>query len=70
MDGAHCLLSLVFHKQSLDISNSVARHEDALATKGLPDIPFHASTLMYGKDAYHGLDLGKRKLPITSAYSY
>lgn len=70
MDGPHYLLSLVFHKHTLDISNSVARHEDALATKGPPDIPFHASPLMYGKEAYRGLDLGKRMLPITSAYSH
>ena len=36
------------------------------APRGLPDIPFHASPLMNGKDQYSGLDLRTRKMPLGS----
>lgn len=66
MDCPYYPLSLVFHDQSLDIGESIARYENALAAKGLPNIPFHASPLMYGKDAYRGLGLETRKQLLSS----
>lgn len=41
-------------------------YESALCAKGLPDIPFHASPLMNGKDQYSGLDLRTRKMMLGS----
>ena len=55
------LLTVVMHGQSDSIANSIETYEDALRAKGLPDIPFHASPLMNGKDPYSGLDLRTRK---------
>ena len=49
------------HDQSDNIANSIEAYEDALRAKGLPDIPFHASPLMNGKDLYSGIDLRTRK---------
>ena len=36
--------------------------------KGLPDIPFYASPLIYGKDAYGDLDLATRKRLLASFF--
>ena len=41
-------------------------YESALRAKGLPDIPFHASPLMNGKDQYSGLDLRTCKMMLGS----
>ena len=61
LSDRHCLLTVVMHDQSDSIANSIETYEDALCAKGLPDIPFHASPLMNGKDLYSGLDLRTRK---------
>ena len=53
----HYLLTVVMHDQSESIADSIAAYEGALRTKGLPNIPFHASPLMNGKDLYSALDL-------------
>ena len=60
------LLTVVMHGQSDSIANSIEAYEDALRAKGLPDIPFHASPLMNGKDPYYGLDLRTRKMMLGS----
>ncbi len=60
------LLTVVMHDQSESIADSIAAYEGALRAKGLPDIPFHASPLMNGKDQYSGLDLRTRKMPLGS----
>ena len=54
------------HDQSESIADSIAAYEGALRAKGLPDIPFHASPLMNGKDQYLGLDLRTRKMMLGS----
>lgn len=48
----YCLVTLVFHNQDDSIAEPVRAYEKALSDKNLPDIPFHASPLMYGKGAY------------------
>ena len=50
LSDRHYLLTVVMHDQSENIANSIAAYEGALRAKGLPDIPFHASPLMNGKD--------------------
>ena len=52
----YVLMTLVLHDQSESIVSAIQNYEGSLASKGLPDIPFHASPLMYGKDAYFSLD--------------
>ena len=52
------------HDQSDSIANSIEAYEDAFRAKGLPDMPFHASPLMNGKDLYSGLDPRTRKMLI------
>ena len=59
--SAYCIVSLVFHEQSDGLEESIGAYECDLQTKGLPDIPFHASPLMYGKGPYESLDMGERK---------
>lgn len=62
LSDRHYLLTVVMHNQSDSIADSIEAYESALRTKGLPDIPFHASPLMNGKDQYSGLDLRTRKM--------
>ena len=62
----HYLLTVVMHDQSDSIADSIEAYESALRAKGLPDIPFHASPLMNGKDLYSGLDLRARKMMLGS----
>ena len=66
LSDRHYLLTVVMHDQSEDITNSIEAYEGALRAKGLPDIPFHASLLMNGKDLYSGLDLKTRKMLLGS----
>ena len=66
LSDRHYLLTVVMHDQSENIANSIAAYEGALRAKGLPDIPFHASTPMNGKDQYSGLDVRTRKMPLGS----
>ena len=66
LSDRHYLLTVVMHDQSENIANSIAAYEGALRSKGLPDIPFHASPLMNGKDQYSGLDLRTRKMMLGS----
>ena len=54
------------HDQADGIAGSIEAFEGALRAKGLPDIPFHASPLMNGKDQYSGLNLGTRKMLLGS----
>ena len=55
------LVSLVFHDQSKPIDEAIGRYELSLREKGLPNIPFHASPLMNGKDEYEFIDMAERK---------
>lgn len=55
------LLTLVFHDQSDDITDNVARYESALRVANLPDIPFHMGPLLNGHGDYEHLTLDERK---------
>ncbi|MGN0262723.1 MAG: DUF3800 domain-containing protein [Eggerthellaceae bacterium] len=52
----YCLVTLVLHNQLDSIETLIASYESSLKEKNLPDIPFHASPLMYGKDRYRDID--------------
>ena len=66
LSDRYYLLTVVMHDQSDSIAESTKAYEDALCAKGLPDIPFHASPLMNGKDQHSGLDLRTRKMMLGS----
>jgi hypothetical protein len=55
------LLTLVFHDQANDITPNITKHEQALRTAGLSDIPFHMSPLLNGHHDYEHLTLSQRK---------
>ncbi|WP_282741427.1 ABC transporter [Olsenella uli] len=55
------LVVLVLHEQDAPIADAIVRYETDLAAKGLPDVPFHAGPLMYGKDAYKDMPLAERR---------
>lgn len=61
LSDRYYLLTVIMHDQSDSIAESIEAYENALRAKGLPDIPFHASPLMNGKDLYSALDLRTRK---------
>ena len=54
-------MSLVFHEQDEVLDSYISAMEEDLARKGLPNLPFHASPLMYGKEPYNGLEMEVRK---------
>ena len=59
--SAYYLVTVVFHDQAEPIEAAVAAYEQALADKGLPDIPFHATPLLRAHDSYSGLSVADRK---------
>ncbi len=63
------LLTLVLHEQSDDISRAIELYEKDLRAKNLPDIPLHASPLMYSKDDYAGMDIQDRKRLLQSFFT-
>lgn len=62
----YCIVSLIFHEQSDLLEGAIASMEQDLRIKGLPNIPFHASPLMYGKGDYEVLDMETRKRILAS----
>lgn len=62
------LLTLVFHDQSFRVAPLIEAYKNSLNSKGLPDIPLHASPLIYGKGEYENLDLATRKRLLASFF--
>ena len=62
----YCIASLVFHEQDDELGSFISAMEDDLARKGLPNLPFHASPLMYGKGPYKELEMDTRKKILAS----
>ena len=60
------LLVLVLHEQDHDIEQGIGRYQQALVSKGLPDIPFHASPLLNGHGGYEDMELAERKQLLSS----
>ncbi len=61
LSDRHYLLAVVMRDQSNSIADSIRSYESAFHAEGLPDTPFHALSLMNGKDLYSGLDPRTRK---------
>ena len=62
-DGSskYYLITLVFHNQADNIRDAILSYQRALKDRRLPDIPFHASPLMNGNDAYSHMPMDERK---------
>lgn len=67
-ESRYYLLTVVFHDQDDDIAPQIARYEQALHDKGLPDVPLHAGPLMNGHDDYEGMDIQDRKRLLQSFF--
>lgn len=55
------LITLVLHEQRDSLAGEIALYERSLRDRGLPDIPFHMTPLLYRKKAYEGIDEATRK---------
>ncbi len=60
------LVTFVLHDQADDVEPAIARYEESLAVRGLPDIPFHATPLMRASAYYEGMDMATRKALLSS----
>lgn len=56
-DSDYYILTLVFHNQSDDISQSITRYEHVLRERGLPDVPFHFVPLTHGNGPFAQMDV-------------
>ena len=56
-----CLAVMVFHDQTEDLGPALGAYESNLCERSLPDVPFHASPLMYGKGQYETFSLQEHK---------
>ena len=54
-------VTLVIHNQADSLAVPLAHYRASLRDRGLEDIPFHASPLMNGHDAYENMELRTRK---------
>ena len=57
----YCLITLVFHDQGESLEEQTLAYERSLCAKQLPDVPFHASPLIYGKGDYRHMTMAERK---------
>ena len=56
----------MFHEQDADLASAISAMEEDLKKKSLPNLPFHASPLMYGKGPYKDLEMETRKRILAS----
>lgn len=59
-ESKYYLLTLVFHNQGHDLSRSITLYEQSLASRGLPNIPFHFNPLLRANEGYQHLDASLR----------
>lgn len=59
-ESKYYLLTLVFHDQSEDLSHTINLYEQSLASRGLPDVPFHFNPLLRANEGYWNLDASQR----------
>lgn len=64
-NAKHYLITLVFHRQSISIQQDIARYEQVLRDRNLPNIPLHMNPLMRGNDAYRNMPIQTRMRLLT-----
>lgn len=60
------LVTLVLHEQDDSLGQDIDLYERSLRDKGLPDIPFHMTPLLYRKKGYADMDEAMRKRLLSS----
>lgn len=55
------LVTLVFHEQSHNLSDALARYDQFIRDKRLADMPMHLGSLLTGHKEYEGFSIGTRK---------
>lgn len=66
----YCLITIVLHNQEDFLHSYINSYENALSNKGLPNIPMHASPLLYGKGDYAHLDHETRHQLLASFFVF
>ena len=56
-----CLVAVVLHEHSADVSAPIEEYEKRLAPAGLSDVPFHGKDLLHGNEGYRAVSPGDRK---------
>lgn len=64
------IVTLVFHDQSSDISNSIARLDAKFRQSGFPESPVHTGPLIRREGEYRNLSLLVRKSIFNSLYNF
>lgn len=59
-ESKYYLLTLVFHDQSDDLSRTISLYEQSLASRGLPNVPFHFNPLLRANEGYWNLTASLR----------
>lgn len=59
-ESKYYLLTLVFHDQGDDLSHTISLYEQSLASRGLPNVPFHFNPLLRANEGYQNLDATQR----------
>ena len=60
-----CLVAVVLHEHSADVSAPIEEYEKRLAAADLPDVPFHGKDLLHGNEGYRAVSPGDRKRLLT-----
>jgi hypothetical protein len=64
------IVTLVFHDQSVDISNNIIRLNNNLSTSGLPEYTIHAGPLIRRENEYFHLTMLERKRIFNYLYNF
>lgn len=69
-ESKYYLLSLVFHDQDSDFSDTTCAYCQVLRDRGLEDIPLHLNPLLRGNENYDGMSPHHRSRLLTSFVTY
>ena len=64
------IVTLVFHDQSVDISQSLFSMQNHMRQQGVPDYTVHAAPLIRREDEYENLSIIDRKRIFDSLYHF
>lgn len=59
-ESKYYLLTLVFHDQIDNLSHTISLYEQSIASRGLPNAPFHFNPLLRANEEYWSLDASLR----------
>ncbi len=59
--SSYYILAVVVHEQDELVNSYIADYHDDLVSRGLPNIPFHAGSLMNDNEKYRDISIEDRK---------